>query len=98
MRDLQRYMDSSRQSSTTEWSQDSPVQYSIVELSKQFAADMIFLHELLPYDMSTFSTSLRKRAKFVLKEKDTAKILARLEGRKSAATLALQLVGRYVWR
>lgn len=91
MRDLQR----SCQPSGAVPRESSLVHYSIVEISKQFADDMVRLHELLPYDMMTFSTSIRKRAKFVLKEEDVTTILARLEGHKTAATLALQLAATH---
>lgn len=68
--------------------------YSIREISEQFASDMICLDELLPYDMASFSASVRKRTQFVLKKKDTDKILRRLEDRKRSATLALEIIGR----
>lgn len=94
MRDLQRYVEESRRLSTTGPDQHLPVHSSIIEISRQFADDMICLHELLPYDLTKFSTSLRKRTRFVLRAKDTEKVLQRLESRKSAATLALEVIGR----
>ncbi|KAJ6786266.1 hypothetical protein PWT90_00806 [Aphanocladium album] len=96
MRDLQQYMNRNRQTSNAGLGQDKPLHQSVIEIAKQFADDMICLHKLLPYDRNAFSASIRKRTKFVIKEKDAAQILARLEGRKSAATLALALVGRQV--
>ncbi|TPX07912.1 uncharacterized protein E0L32_010367 [Thyridium curvatum] len=74
--------------------QHLPVHSSIIEISRQFADDMLSLHELLPYDLTKFSTSLRKRTRFVLRTKDTEKVLQRLDSRKSAATLALEVTGR----
>lgn len=71
-----------------------PALYSIREISEQFASDMICLHELLPYDMASFSASVRKRTQFVLRKKDTENILRRLEDRKRSATLALEIIGR----
>lgn len=55
---------------------------------------MICLHSLLPYDITAFSASIRKRARFVLKEKDAENVVRRLEGCKSAAIVALELIGR----
>ncbi|KAJ2979054.1 hypothetical protein NQ176_g3478 [Zarea fungicola] len=93
MRELQRYIDRSRPSAT-DASEHPPLLYSIVEISRQFADDMICLHNLLPYDMTAFSASIRKRARFVLKEKDAENVVRRLESCKSAAIVALELIGR----
>ena len=94
MRDLQRYIEKRGRPSFSESNEHSPVLYSIVEISKQFANDMVCLNDLLPYDIVSFSASVRKRTKFVLQRKETEGLLRRLEARKSSATLALALIGR----
>lgn len=65
--------------------------HSIAQVSQQFADDILLLRELLPGDLSR---SFRKRVGFVLHRKETEKVLQRLEQRKSAAALALGIVGR----
>ena len=94
MRDLQRYVEKLKKCPPTESNDGSPALYSILEISKQFADDMICLNDLIPYDIVTLSASVRKRTKFVLREKETKDILQRLDARKASATLALELIGR----
>ena len=94
MRDLQRYVEKLKKCSPAESNDGSPSLYSILEISKQFVDDMIYLNELIPYDIVTLSASVRKRTKFVLREKETKDILQRLDARKVSATLALELIGR----
>lgn len=96
MRDLQRYAEKARRSSGVTSDQGAHVQHSVVEISKLFADDMIHLHKLIPYDTDAFATNSRRRAKFVLRKKDIVDVLSRLESRKSAATLSLQVAGRFV--
>jgi len=80
-----------QRSSTTSPVHHTTLQQSITHISQQFSNDMAALLDILPRDLST---SMLNRVKFVVRRSDIENILQRLEQRKTAATMALGIIGR----
>ncbi|KAK3681654.1 hypothetical protein B0T22DRAFT_485134 [Podospora appendiculata] len=64
---------------------------SIIQIARQFSDDLQLLRRHLPSDLSP---SLTAKVKFVIDKKSTRELVQRLEQRKTAATLALEFIGR----
>lgn len=91
MRNLQMYATELQRSSATSSVHHTTLRQSITYISQQFSNDMTALLDVLPRDLSI---SMLNRVKFVVRRSDIDKILLRLEQRKTAATMALGIIGR----
>ncbi|KAK1763399.1 hypothetical protein QBC33DRAFT_550042 [Phialemonium atrogriseum] len=90
MRDLQTYaIEVQRSPSSILYHRILPD--SIVQIARQFSEDMQVLRSHLPSDASP---SFLRRLDFVLDKKSTREIVQRLEQRKTAASMALDIIGR----
>ncbi|KAM7216559.1 hypothetical protein V8F06_008087 [Rhypophila decipiens] len=94
IRSLRMYAAEHQRSSAPSSVHDAMLQRSITHISQHFANDMTALYKVLPRDLST---SMLNRVKFVIRRSETDKLLQRLEQRKSAATMALGIIGRYIF-
>ncbi|KAK4209678.1 hypothetical protein QBC37DRAFT_351380 [Rhypophila decipiens] len=91
IRSLRMYAAEHQRSSAPSSIHHAMLQRSITHISQHFANDMTALYKVLPRDLST---SMLNRVKFVIRRSETDKLLQRLEQRKSAATMALGIIGR----
>lgn len=90
MRDLQTYaVEVQRSPSSILYHRTLPD--SIVQIARQFSEDMQVLHGYLHSDASP---SFSRRLEFVLDKRSAREIVQRLEQRKTAATMALDIIGR----